>query len=148
MRLTKNFTLAEFTVSGVAARRGLDNSVPPLHMENVKDLAHVMQQIRDFLSVPVVINSGYRSPEVNRLVGGSPTSHHRYAAAADWIAPGFGSPLECAKAIAPHMEQWGITQLIHEFGGWVHLGILPVKPVNKIITIDRHGTRTGLHPAR
>ena len=148
MRVTKNFTLAEFEISGTAERRGLDNNVPPLHIENVKELAKVMQKIRDFLGVPVVITSGYRSAEVNRLVGRSPTSHHRYAAAADWIAPGFGTPLECAKAIAPHQKLWGITHLIHEFNGCTHIGILPVKPINAVLTIDRHGTRVGLHPAR
>jgi zinc D-Ala-D-Ala carboxypeptidase len=153
VRLTEHFTLDEFEHSQTASRIGIDNRVPAHLIDNLQRLARVLQHIRDFLGEPVVISSGYRSPELNRRVGGSPTSHHRYAAAADWTCPAFGTPLECAVAIEPHVELWGITQLIAEFAtadgrGWVHTGILPVQPPNQIISIDRLGTRVGLHPAR
>ncbi len=148
MRLTENFALEEFEHSNTAERLGLDNRVPAHLMDNLERLARAMQRIRDFLGEPVVISSGYRSRELNDLVGGVPTSHHRFAAAADWICPAFGSPLECADAIEPHMDLWGICQLIHEHSRWVHCSILPVGEVNRVLTIDRHGVRVGLHPAR
>lgn len=147
-RITPNFTVEEFEHSNVATRKGIDNRVPTHLSDNLNQLATAMQRVRDFFGEPVVISSGYRCKELNDLVGGAPTSHHRFAAAADWRCDAFGSPLECADAIARHMELWHISQVIHEYGAWVHCSILPVASVNKIITIDRLGPRTGLHPAR
>ena len=153
MMLAERFTLAEFQHSNTATRLGIENRVPSHLMDNLTALARSMQKIRDFLGQPILISSGYRCPELNRRVGGSPTSHHRFAAAADWICPAFGTPLDCARAIEPHIDQWRITQLIAEFAeadgsGWVHTSILPVSPVNRVISIDRLGTRTGILPAR
>lgn len=151
--LTQHFVQAEFEVSGYAARAGISNRVPAHLQSNLEALARALQRIRDFLGQPVVITSGYRGPEVNRNVGGSPNSHHLLAAAADWTAPGFGTPLECAKAIEAHCDLWGVQQLIAEYataagGGWVHVGILPVRNPNQIISKDRQGVRIGLHLAR
>ncbi len=152
-RLSESFVLAEFEHSNTATRLGISNKIAAHLMDNVVALARAMQKIRDFLGQPIFISSGYRCTELNRRVGGAPTSHHRYAAAADWTCPAFGTPLDCARAIEPHIDQWHITQLIAEFAeadgsGWVHISILPVDPVNKIISIDRLGTRTGILPAR
>ena len=152
-RLTESFTLAEFEHSQVAERRGLDNRIAAHLFENVERLARTMQHIRDFLNHPVTISSGYRSAKVNEIVGGAVSSHHRSAAAADWLCPGFGTPLECARAVEPFVSMWGIGQLIAEYAtaegrGWVHTSILPVQPPNRIITIDRLGTRVGIHVAR
>lgn len=147
-RLTENFTQAELEHSNTAIRLGIDNRCPAHLQENLERLADSLQRVRDYFGEPVVISSGYRCKELNDLVNGAPTSHHRFAAAADWRCDAFGSPLECADAIARHMEMWHIGQVIHEFGGWVHCSILPVDPVNRIITIDRDGVRVGLHPAR
>lgn len=150
-RLAPNFTRKEFELSQIAVRRGIINKVPADLMPNLQRLAETMQKIRDFLGHPVVITSGYRSMTVNRLVGGARTSHHIQAGAADWICPGFGTTFECCEAIESHLDQFGITQLIHEYGRWVHVSILPITaPINQVITID-HGipsVRPGIHPAR
>jgi zinc D-Ala-D-Ala carboxypeptidase len=148
MKLTESFAQSEFEHSNYAIRHGIDNRVPAHLQENLERLAHVLQHIRDYLGEPVVISSGYRCQELNKAVKGATTSHHRFAAAADWTCPGFGTPLECALAIEPHCDLWGVKQLIHEFGGWVHISTMPVAIPNQIITIDSQGTRVGLHPAR
>ena len=153
MRLTESFDLREFEHSNTATRLGIDNRVPAHLMENLQELAKTMQKIRDFLGEPVMISSGYRCLELNRRVGGAATSHHRFAAAADWICPAFGTPLDCARAVEPHLDHFRITQLIAEFAeadgsGWVHTSILPVADLNRLISIDRLGTRTGILPAR
>ena len=71
MRLSTNFTLAEFTKSQTATRKGLDNTPGAEHLESAKSLfENVVQKVRDNFGV-TVINSGYRGPALNEAVGGS-----------------------------------------------------------------------------
>lgn len=144
--LTPHFTLAEFTVSETAARRGYSN-VPrsgSRERANLTTLAEKMEEVRSILdSHPIIITSGYRSAEVNRLVGGSKGSAHMAGLAADFICPDFGTPLAICRALQPHVVDLGIDQLIHEFETWVHLGLRD-PPRNQCLTIDTKGAREGL----
>lgn len=144
MKLSAHFNLAEFEAT--SHREYLDsNRVPDGMMGNLRDLVAVLERVRMTLcgeagrDVPIVILSGYRCPPLNRAVGGSTHSHHMLAAAADWIAPRFGTPLEVCRFLAPRVEALGIGQLIHEYGAWVHLGVLPVKPINRVLTYRTGG---------
>lgn len=146
-----NFTLEEFTFSQAAARRGLDNRVPPALLASAQTTLAMLERIRAFLSerkghpVPLLISSGYRSPEVNAAVGGSARSDHMQALAADWTAPAFGTPYQVCAALVPEVDNLRIGQLIHEFGRWVHTSVpKPLNLVNRIITIDQTGTRIGI----
>jgi zinc D-Ala-D-Ala carboxypeptidase len=66
MRLSTNFTLAEFTKSQTATRKGLDNTPGPEHLANATELfRNVVQKVRDHFGV-TVINSGYRGPALNK----------------------------------------------------------------------------------
>lgn len=85
--LTKNFSLRPFT-----CRNGV--WVPSEYMDNVQELARNLQVLRDFLDIPIYVNSGYRTPQYNRSVGGSENSQHLYAKAAD-IRVTTGMPTEC-----------------------------------------------------
>lgn len=76
MRLSKNFTLREFK-SKDKSRMSEDV------LSNVKDLACSLQVLRDFLGEPIRVNSGYRSPEHNKAIGGVPNSQHVLGKAAD-----------------------------------------------------------------
>ena len=70
MRLSKNFTLSEFTKSQTALRQGIDNTPNEEHLDAAKELfINVVQPVRDTFGV-TVINSGYRGPELNKAVGG------------------------------------------------------------------------------
>jgi hypothetical protein len=146
--LTPNFTLEEFTLSQTAARKGLPN-VPSPHGQahaNLIRLAKAMETVRFILGdQPVLISSGYRSPEVNAAVGGSKTSAHMSGLACDFSCPRFGSPRDICKKLEPHMRDLGIDQLIHEYDTWVHLGLRPadLAPRHMALTIDTKGTRTG-----
>ena len=80
--LTPNFSLEEFAVS--ASHPELVVPVPPQYWGNVRRLAEsCLQPIRDLWGKPIEILSGYRSHALNEAVGGSPTSQHCDASAAD-----------------------------------------------------------------
>jgi zinc D-Ala-D-Ala carboxypeptidase len=145
-QLTPHFTLEEFTDSQTAARKGLNN-VPPLgspERANLMRTAEVMEQVRTILGdKPILISSGYRSPQVNAAVGGSKSSAHMSGLAVDFSCPGFGTPHAICKKLHSHMKPLGIDQLIHEYDTWVHLGLSTGDPRHMALTIDNRGTRTG-----
>ncbi len=124
MRLSKNFTLSEFTKSQTATRRGIDNTPEGEHMEAAKELfENVVQSVRDQFGV-TVINSGYRGPELNEAVGGSSNSQHCKGQAVDIECPGTAN-YELASWIEQNLD---FDQLILEFytpgipdSGWVHV---------------------------
>lgn len=142
MLLTPHFSLEEFTMT---AHRDIDNSLPNSLMQDAILTCQMFERIRTFLNVPMNLTSGYRCPQLNRVVGSQPTSDHPKAKAGDWTAELYGSPYTIAVALSSRVDQLGIGQLIYEFGRWVHTGrSVPDNPVNRIITIDAHGTRPGI----
>ena len=97
-RVAPDFWLSEFLDSETAEREGLDNTPGPVEMQNIRvTLALGAQRIRNTLGAAVFITSGYRSPEVNRRVRGSPTSAHMSGLAMDFKCPRFGTPRSVVK---------------------------------------------------
>ena len=90
----KNFKLSEFFVSSTAAENGIKNE-PTLDergrvMLNIKLLVdNVLEPIRDMVRTPIIITSGYRSPQVNKIVGGADNSQHMLGCAADFHVRGY-----------------------------------------------------------
>ncbi len=124
MKLSKNFTVAEYIKSQTATRHEIDNSLSEEHLENAKKLfANVVQPIREKFGV-TLITSGYRSPELNAKIGGSSKSQHCKGQAVD---------LECLKESNADVAMWiennlDFDQLILEFytpgepsSGWIHV---------------------------
>jgi zinc D-Ala-D-Ala carboxypeptidase len=145
-QLTPHFTLEEFTDSQTAARKGIKNIPPENSQErkNIQRTAEVMEQVRTILGdKPILISSGYRSPQVNAAVGGSKSSAHMSGLAVDFSCPGFGTPKAICHKLHPHMKELGIDQLIHEYDTWVHLGLSASAPRHMALTIDNKGTRNG-----
>ena len=122
MNLSEHFTLAEFTISQTAARKGLDNTPGPGTIEHLKLTAAKLEKVRALLRRPIIVNSAYRSPAVNKAIGGVSTSAHCMGYAVDFICPTYGTPLQVAKAIAA--SDLKFDQLIEE-GTWVHISIDP-----------------------
>jgi zinc D-Ala-D-Ala carboxypeptidase len=126
MQLSKNFTLKELTRSDYANRMGLDNTPSEVVIANLKNLAtSIIQPIRDHFGI-VIINSGYRSPQVNAAIGGSKTSDHVEGLAADLEVPGITN-YSLAKWCSENLI---FKQLILEFytpgdpeSGWVHISL-------------------------
>ena len=141
MNLTPHFTIEELTASQAAGRYGLDNTPPPEMVAALKRTADLLEEVRALLGKPVLVSSGYRSPSVNRAVGGAANSAHMLGCAADFSSPSFGSPLDICRAIA--RSDIAFDQVIHEFRAWVHIAWAP-QPRMMLLTIDSAGTRPGL----
>lgn len=125
MQVTKNFHLSELVHSNTAVRLGIKNIPSQDHQANLITACHALfQPMRDALGQSVLISSGYRSPAVNKAVGGSTTSAHSVGYAIDFISPKFGTPREIATFLAKELPIRGIKfdQIILEFDSWVHIG--------------------------
>jgi hypothetical protein len=122
MNISEHFTLEEFTFSETGSRLGLNNTPPPLILLNLKQIAAFMEKVRTLLGKPIVVHSGYRSPQVNRAVGGVPTSAHCNGLACDFTCPEFGTPYQVAKKIQEYAIGLSFDQIIREYG-WVHAGL-------------------------
>jgi len=75
-----------------ACEEDLSHESPDALLPALQDTAHRMETIRAILGHPIIVTSGYRSPAVNKIVGGSECSAHMEARAVDFICPAFGSP--------------------------------------------------------
>ena len=126
MKLSENFSLGELLKSQTAERKGIDNKPSdPSIIVNFQVLCEkVLQPVRDEFNSPVVINSGYRCPKLNKAVGSSSKSQHTKGQAADIEVPTFSN-----KDVAIWIsENLSYDQLILEFyngvdprSGWVHV---------------------------
>ena len=145
MKLSSNFTLSELCKSETAARKGIDNTPPEAVVNNLSTLVNmVLQKVRDKLGV-VMVTSGYRSPELNKAIGGSATSDHCKGLAADFEVVGFDN-----KELAQWIQQNLIfKQLILEFyeegqpnSGWVHCSFEEGNNKCEVLTATKDGKKT------
>jgi len=84
----KYFTIKELSKTNT----GLPNNPTPEAIANLQNLvAKILDPLRERYGRPIIVNSGYRSPEVNKAIGGVATSQHMKGEAADITA---GSPAE------------------------------------------------------
>lgn len=121
MNLSQYFKLEEFEHSDTARKYGIDNSIPASLIPNIIRLHdNVLYPLRKLIGCPVVITSGYRSPDLNNKVGGVATSQHSNGQAADITVKG-QSNMAVFNWIRKNCE---FDQLILEKVGctqWVHV---------------------------
>lgn len=87
-RISRDFTWEEMTYSRIAVENGLDNVPPEEARKAMRELVkRLLEPLRIAYAHPIAITSGYRSPEVNRLAGGVPSSQHVKGEAADCYVP-------------------------------------------------------------
>lgn len=140
MNLTPHFTLSELSYTGT----GLKNDAPPQIVTALKALCgNVLEPIREHFGRPVQVNSGYRSPAVNRAVGSKPTSQHAMGQAADIEIPGV-SNLALARWIEANLPFDQVILEAHRKGdpssGWVHVSYGPRNRRQVLtMTLGSHG---------
>lgn len=83
MQITQHFSLAELINSATADKHYIDNTPCVGHIDNIYYMAYMLELIRKYYGKPMRISSGYRCPELNQLVGGSPNSAHMEGLAVD-----------------------------------------------------------------
>jgi len=144
-KLTEHFSLEEMQKSETAVRLGLDNSIPKELIPNAIRVAEALEIIRAVDGKAIRITSCYRSPVVNKAVGGSPTSAHRFAFASDCEKEGV-SVLELCKQAAEVIPDY--DQIIYEFGptGWMHIGFTNKEPRKQLLTAIKRNSKTVYLP--
>ncbi len=122
-KLSTHFTLEEMIFSDTAARNGINNTPGSQLITHAKlYLMPGLERIRELVDKPIRINSGYRSPALNKIVpGSSDTSQHTKFEAADIISPQFGSVEELARFLVNNQGKINFDQLIYEYKSWVHV---------------------------
>lgn len=84
MNITENFTLEELVHSDTAIAKGIKNEPGTRERLAMMNLcAKLLQPLREAVGKPISIGSGYRCPELNKAVGGVPSSQHVKGEAAD-----------------------------------------------------------------
>lgn len=121
MRLSNNFYLSEFTKSQIARRYEIPMTPPESIIESLEKLCqNLLQPIRDEVG-PIIITSGWRPTEVNKILGGSTNSYHITGDAADFIALDY-SPAELFERIKGiDKVQSYLDKIILEFDEWNHM---------------------------
>ena len=137
--MTPNFTLAELTVTD---HREFKNEPNPSEIANLQRLAGLLEQVKIVLcGVPIMVNSAFRSKEVNDAVGSKDTSQHRLGCAADIRVPGMAPDAVVKAVIAAKLP---FDQLIREFDRWTHISVPndpKGKPRGQVLIIDSKSTR-------
>jgi uncharacterized protein YcbK (DUF882 family) len=137
-QFTKNFSYDELIASSTAKRLGLDNTPSEEEKEKLRQLAEeILQPIRDAWKSPIIVNSAYRSEEVNKAVGGVKNSQHRLGEAADITIGGKERNRKLFNFIYKLINQGKIKvgQLIDEYNySWIHVSLpRKNKPNNQIL---------------
>lgn len=139
MNLSPNFTLEELTTTD---HRQFDNTPNETERANLVRLAGLLELVKVALGgKPIMVNSAFRSKQVNDAVGSKDTSQHRIGCAADIRVPGV-TPDQVVKAVIA--AKLPFDQLIREFDRWTHISVPnneSTKPRGQVLIIDRQGIR-------
>jgi hypothetical protein len=139
MNLTEHFTLEERTTT---SHRQFDNTPNDSELANLLRLAEFLEQVKTALDgKPIMINSGFRSKQVNDSVGSKDTSQHRIGCAADLRVPGMTPDAVVKAVIAAGLP---FDQIIREFDSWTHISVTNTPdgaPRRQALIIDKAGTR-------
>lgn len=118
MRLSENFELTEFVKSDMATRKGIANDPGVSELKAIENLAmNLLQPLRKAYGKRMIINSGYRCPELNKAVGGVPASQHVKGEAADVACEHPAYLVECLKKSGLDFDQ------CIQYSTFVHLSL-------------------------
>ena len=137
--LSEHFKLGEFIKSKYPEVYNI-----PSHeaIANLKRLCGWLEVLRERAECPIIINSGYRSPQLNRKVGGASTSNHLTGCAADIRTSGYDQAIVYAAILIGYAKETGqeFDELLIEknrYGAvWVHFAVRPKDNRQKVLFIN------------
>ena len=152
MQLSKNFSLSEMEKSSTGIRLGINNKAGSGEIKNLTDLCYeVLEPVRAKFDKPIIITSGYRSPELCEAIGSKATSQHAKGQAVDFEIAGV-SNLQVALWIQNNCD---FDQLILEFwkegepnSGWVHCSYKDGSNRKQVLTYSGKEFKNGLPEAK
>ena len=126
-KLSPHFTLGELTKTS----HKVYNIPSHEAIENLKRLCPWLEALRERAGTPIIINSGYRSPQLNRIVGGSPTSNHLTGCAVDIRVSGMEQLIQYAAILIQYANEThqDFDELLLEKNRhgaiWLHFAVKP-----------------------
>jgi|TARA_R100000353_G_scaffold27170_1_gene22885 hypothetical protein len=148
MQLSKHFRLEEFEKSQTAQRLGIKNKAGSGEIKNLTDVCYgVLEKVRVKYDKPVIVTSGYRSPELCEAIGSKSTSQHTKGEAVDFEVIGVAN-IQVAYFIEANCD---FDQLILEYycpdddqKGWVHCSFVEGSNRKQVLTFDGKKYTNGL----
>ena len=126
-KLSEHFSLRELTKTNT----GIDNVPNEEQVNNLKRVCQWLERLRSKRNEPIIINSGYRSPQVNKAVGGAPKSNHLTGCAVDIHVTGIEQLIRYAATLLDisdeRQEEFDELLLERSPRGtyWLHFAVRP-----------------------
>lgn len=131
----KYFTLQELLASKTAVQKKIANLPSWEQVDNLLELAFMLDKIRARFGKPVTVSSGFRCDKLNEAVGGSKKSQHKNGEAADCEAYDNRALFDTIKSMIDNGEIV-VGQLIDEYNySWVHVSLPTEKFKNQVLHI-------------
>lgn len=132
--MSKYFSINELTYSNTAVKYGIDNTPTKEVLNNLNVLALFLDKVREMWGKPLIVNSGYRSPELNKKVGGVYNSNHLKGEAVDLTTGNKSDNIKLFNMIKN--SSLDFDELIDEKkGSWVHLAYRKVGNRRKVLSL-------------
>lgn len=151
--ISTHITTKEATHSATALRRGIENVPNDAQLQAMRLVAEkVFEPLRAWVGGPIAITSFFRSPELNRAIGGSPTSQHCMGQAMDLDMDAVPHPKATNAELFHHIRtKMVFDQLIWEFGDalspdWVHVSYSKDRNRMQVLRAVRTDGRTRYIP--
>ena len=129
-----NFKISELIYSDTAVSKNINNMPDINSLDCMLNLiVYCLQPIRDKLKKPMLITSGYRNSEINKLVGGASNSQHTKGQAVDFVVNGMTVNQVIEFIIRSGVEY---DQLINEYNKWVHISFCQGKNRRQYLKIS------------
>ena len=145
--ISKHISYKEGVYSVTAIRKGIDNEPNEEQLSNMKLVAEkIFEPVRIHFKVPIKVNSFFRSPDLNKAIGGSTRSQHCKGQAID-IDDTYGK-IKNSDIYWWIKENLDFDQMIWEFGNndnpdWVHVSyVSPDKNRNRCLKAYRENGKT------
>ena len=134
-KLSEHFALRELTKTNT----GIDNVPNEEQVNNLKRVCQWLERLRSKRNEPIIINSGYRSPQVNKAVGGAANSNHLTGCAVDIRVAGMEQLLRYAVILLDIADECreDFDELLMERNAkgtyWLHFAVRPEGNRRKIV---------------